>query len=199
MPAQKTRGAEGSIRSDIPRGAALKSYLSQVTSDVQQLESAIQSLPRVDEKGSSECPFAEDLFAQKEELEAKLSNAAPTLRAYLAALEREVSRCQGNLGKIRAGAGQVATAGVVDALDSAAKAAEDAAYQATTDRDDILLVLPRVEAALRISRTRKYPGKQPERTLFPRGAAPPGRSSDGSGSVLGRELEDVLSLGPLGS
>lgn len=176
MPTQKPTADDNPISRNIPRGQALTSYLSNVTKDVEQLERALQSLPRVDEKGSSDCPVAENLYAEKEELEAKLSSAAPALRAYLAGLQQECKRCQNNLNKIRAGAGQVSTSGVADALDSAAQAAEDAVYQATTDSNAVMLVLPRVEAALKVSRTKKYPGKEPRRQLFPSVPKPGGHA-----------------------
>jgi hypothetical protein len=195
MSAHEKKQEKGWHGPAAPRGAALKSYVSEVMAVLEKLERSVQSLPRVNEKGGSDCPKAENLFAEKEELESKLSAAAPTLRAYLAALQWEVGRCQGNLEKIRAGGGSVVTPGAIDALDEAAQAAEDAVYHATTDRDSVMLVLPRVEAVLKVSRSHKYPGQEPKRKSLPRDSTRPGVSSDGP--VLTRELEDVLSLGPL--
>lgn len=197
MSGQKSDQASGSKGHNIPRGEALRTYLAHVTASVEKLERSLQSLPRVDDQGGSDCPFAEDLYAQKEALEAEVSSAAPTLRAYLAGLEQELSRCAQNLGKVRGAAGRIATAGVVEALDSAAKEAEDAVYRATTDRDAVELVLPRVEAALKVARTQTYPGKEPKRRMLPRVPGPDGQAPHGPGPSLGRELEDVFSLGPL--
>jgi len=57
----------------IPRGTTLTSYLGSVESEVARLEEAIRVLPRVTPGGSSECPFARDLYARKEELEASVA------------------------------------------------------------------------------------------------------------------------------
>ena len=60
---------------NVPRGQALKDYLQGVENEVALLQRAVESLPRVDSKGHSDCPFAEDLYARKDELEANVGRA----------------------------------------------------------------------------------------------------------------------------
>ena len=76
---------------------------------VDQLDSTMTKLPYVDENGSSECPWAEDLYAQKEELEAELTFEVEKLRYYMPELEKRVSRCEKNLQRIEADSARLNT------------------------------------------------------------------------------------------
>ena len=189
---------------NVLRGQELRAYLDSVLRTVEQLEGAVQSLPRVDDMGSSECPFAEDLYAQKEELEAALGQDVAMLHGYLAALQDEVARCEKNLERIRTDAGSLTVPEALDAYRTAEDAQNDEYYQAVTDRDAIVLVLPRAEAALQVSRSRKYPGDKPpcRQTPVP-GSQPEGGSAGpfvpdaNTDPGFNRELDSVLSIGQL--
>ena len=188
----------------VPRGQELRIYLATVLHNVEQLERAVQSLPRVNTKGSSECPFAEDLYAQKEELESAVGRDVAMLGGYLAALQEDVARCENNLQRIRTDAGNLTVPEALDAYGTAENTQNDEYYQAVTDRDSIVLVLPRAESALLVSRHRKYPGDRPPRRQTPAslpqshgGAAGPLPSDAPPASRLDPELDSVLAIGPL--
>ena len=205
MSATDSKQEQGdSVASDAPRGGALRSYLAGVMSTVEELEKAVQSLPRVDEKGGSDCPFAEDLYAKKEQLEAALGKDVAMLQAYMAAIQKEVARCERNLQRIRGDAGKLSTPEAIDAYGEAEQAADNEHHQAVTDRDAIVLVLPRAQAVLAVSQNKKYPDKKPQQRQLPEPASPtdgkePTRPRpDTTGKpALGGELGDLLSIGPL--
>ncbi len=189
---------------DIPRGKELRRYLAQVTASVGQLESILQSLPRVEANGRSECPFAEDLYAQKEELETQVSRAVAMLQGYLSALEKEVERCERNLDQIGRDSTKLNVPAALDAYNTAEQAQRDEYYQAVTDRDAVVLVLSRANGVLQVSRSRKYPGKIPERDPFgvpPKPLVPPtpgGPQPVGPGGPsLGGDAGDLFDMGPL--
>ena len=90
------------------------------------------------------------------------------------------------------------------AYGTAENAQNDECYQAVTDRDAVVLVLPRADAALQVSRSRKFPGDQPPRRQTPPPAAQPPGGPVGPnapeaqpGQGLDHELDSVLSIGPL--
>lgn len=196
-PCEGTVPGCGGIQSGgCPRGAALRNEIAVFLQKLAQLESAMTRLPAVDENGSSACDFAEDLYAQKEELEQEVSAGFARLSGYLPLLEKEVQRCQKNLERIEADSQRLNRD---EARDSYAQAADlqQAEYRAAVqERDALYIALKKAEAVLQVSRTRKFPGREPQRRDY----CPP-VASDGSvpsaGVELGSEVEDVLSTGPI--
>ena len=53
----------------VPRGAELRSLLNYILQLIAELESAMTSLPHVAKDGSSDCPFAGELYAKRLNLE----------------------------------------------------------------------------------------------------------------------------------
>ena len=78
---------------DVPRGRPLRDELKSISGHIKELESAL-ALPEVNEDGSSECPFAEDLYAKKEALEEQVTHYLEKLMHYDKALDNEIKRCQ---------------------------------------------------------------------------------------------------------
>ncbi|MEW5902623.1 MAG: hypothetical protein AB1715_14245, partial [Acidobacteriota bacterium] len=71
----------GAYAGEVPRGERLKNEWAGISSRVEELERAM-ALPDVDEDGSSECPFAESLYAKKEELEEQVARDVEKLKSY---------------------------------------------------------------------------------------------------------------------
>jgi len=69
--------------------------------ELNELDSKTRQLPKVDEQGKSECPFAEELYADKEEALANVERESGRLEEYLDWVEQEIERCQRNLDRIR--------------------------------------------------------------------------------------------------
>ena len=65
------------------------------------------ALPEVDEHGYSECPFARELYEDKEVAARNLEKQFMRLQGYLMPLANEIDRCRKNLEKIKAGGGQI--------------------------------------------------------------------------------------------
>jgi chromosome segregation ATPase len=194
-------GNRGSAETGIPRGADLRRELVNKTNHTQNLESAVTSLPHIDEQGRSECPFAETLYAQKEEHEAKVTKDVNQMIRYRRALEHEVARCQHNLARIQADSARLNHDKPRAAYSEAAEAAERACRAAIEDRDAVSVALARASAVLEVSRRRKFPGREPQRQqAFP--AAGPGAAQGPGARIpsggLGGELSGLLSIGPLG-
>ena len=57
-------------------------------------------MPKVAGDGSSECPFAEDMYRSKEELEIKIAKKLAVLCDFQGKMTEEVERCKRNLVRI---------------------------------------------------------------------------------------------------
>jgi hypothetical protein len=68
---------------------------------IENLAGCIRQLPKVDEKGRSECWFAEDLYAYKEKAARVVKIALEVLREYISPVKNEIRRCRKNLMQIR--------------------------------------------------------------------------------------------------
>jgi len=79
----------------------LDSYIKHIEAVLDELLSKATQLPKVDEHGNSECPFAEKLFAYKEEAVEMVKEESKKLRPYLEMVKEEVERCHQNLEQIR--------------------------------------------------------------------------------------------------
>jgi len=187
---------------DIPRGTTLTSYLSSVESEVARLEEAIRVLPRVTPGGSSECPFARDLYARKEELEASVAYSVTSMNKFLRALQVEITRCERNRNRITGDRQRLRTDPAIRAYETAEDEALVEYQSALLDRDQILLVLPRAEAALSVARTRKHPDvrgprKRPGAIAGFSGPSVSGSGSQGGSTGLSGEVSDLISMGPI--
>jgi len=73
---------------------------SDVESKITKLEKLTSTLPRVNEDGSSECEFADDMYKKKEIAENELTEALSRLKGCLAKMQIEVERCRRNIQNI---------------------------------------------------------------------------------------------------
>lgn len=187
---------------DGPLGDQLRNELASISTRVEQLDSAVSGLPCVAPDGSSECPFAERLFFQKEQQEQKVAHDVDTLNRHLKRLDYEIRRCRGNLQQIQADGGTLTLKETSEYYSRAGDAEQRELETAIDDRDAALTVLTRAEAVLQVSRTRKFPGREPqEQHPFPvptLGVPSSGCTQPAPGG-LGSELGKLISLGPLES
>jgi len=209
-------------REDALKG--LERVSGNVEKNTKELEDRASCLPIVEEDGSSECPFAEDLYAQKEEVEEKLKSALLDLNGRIPFLAQEISRCRNNLKQMSSDREKL----VLEAPKNSYSSAEQ--EQKTQLRDVIKIqmrindILKRAKLVLEIAEAEKFPGRKPQRKGFSPGAsspsslpvplrepvaimAPPIGSPGGTfpvgpvisnpGPGLGGETGGILSTGPL--
>jgi len=184
---------------EVPRGLQLQNELQSISSHIKKLESAL-ALPEVNEDGSSECHFAESLYAKKEELEEHVTHDLEKLKRYAKVLDNEIKRCRRNLAQIQADGGNLNLKETSEHYSYATDAQQQQLQSAIEDKDAVSVVLSKAQAVLNVSRTRKYPGKKPQERPFP---TPP-FGTPGSTCIRtstgepGSELAGLISLGPLG-
>lgn len=157
-------------------------------------------LPTVDANGNSDCPFAEGLYALKEDAEEKVRLELHHQRSVcLSVANAEIARCRRNLARIREDGGTVSnreTAGAYCAAETEQKADLQKALNAWEKTKTIIEM---AEQALKRSMQKKYPGgakHKPIRSSLPlTGSSYGGSYSQGTGSA---EVRDLIGLGPIG-
>lgn len=186
----------------------LDSCLRHMSTLLDTLETKINVLPKVDEKGVSECPDAESFYAQKEEEAEKVAGYLERLRSLLVLLEEELGRLRANLSRVQADAGSLHLKGAKERYLSAKQGLEHHIQKNLDKKKGILDLISRAEEMLRSAGAKKWPlGKPKERRQFPSITSGTRRDFDPtlssgapshSGLSFEKEVENLFSLGPLG-
>ena len=79
------------------------SFMRALKDKIQKVHETAARLPRVDSKGYSECPFAERLYAEKEELLQEFELSRNQIPDYLNLIDQEIARFQRNLNQLPSG------------------------------------------------------------------------------------------------
>ena len=189
---------------EVPSKMALEAELACISKEINDLEVAISSLPYVNEDGESECSFAENLWAQKEELQEKVSGKLGVLSNHLMQLDAKRLSCIKELGKIQEDYEKLNIKETSDHYAEAVLRLTDDCRLFEEMKDAVTAVLVRARAVLKRSEGRKFPGRKPQQFSFPVGPSGPSSAhspSPGSSSKpggLGNEVTGLMSLGPLG-
>jgi hypothetical protein len=186
----------------------IDSTISYMKSLVEGLLNAISVLPKVDEEGNSECPFAEDLYAQKEEAAEKVEAELPKLRGYVGVVEQEIARCEANLQEINADSGSLNLPEAKGKYNEAVRAQETQYKKAIGQRKALTDTISRAEEALSLSRSKAFPVRKPQKSYHPPvggfgGGGTPWSTDIADRAFQGRpsfkrEMDNLISLGPLG-
>jgi len=189
---------------DVPGGEQLKNELASDSALADRVESANNNLPYVDDSQESECPFTEQLYAQKEKLEQELKSKVEVLKRYHKVLSSKVDRCREILQEIQVDSAKLKLQETSKHYSQALEAQQSQYDSAVDNRDAVSVVLKKAQAILNVSRSRKYPGKTlDEQFPFPAGmpgplasaAQTPDPQSPAGG--LSNEISGLISMGPL--
>ena len=128
-----------------------------------KLENSL-GLPDVDEDGHSECPFAEHIYAEKEEAEEVVTRLLENFHGYLQVIEKRLKECEINLRQIRADSTQLNSAEAREHYSAAeiAEIIENSVYM--RQKRQVEDIIPRMEKALAEAAKKQYPGKKPEKS-----------------------------------
>lgn len=185
------------------QGGKLRIELHRISRLVDELDMAMTCLPHVEESGGSECPFAEDLYAQKEELEGKVVCEVEKMHSCIAELEHQIQRYKGNLTRIQTDSGKLNLEETQECYSDAMDAQEKQIRQTEQDIDAVSVVLAKAEAVLKVSQKRNYPGGKPQRqNPFPPSQQEPSQPSVPLSQPIVPDISNdgvdgLISLGPL--
>ena len=191
----------------------LDSFIATNDKLVDTLMDNTRSLPPVRKDGTSECSFAEDLYAEQVELTEKAVCALNVARGYQPAVEREISKHIKNNEILRRGVGGLQTPGPRSHLSRAESEARSRLEKLRKQQSDLAASIERMEEAVQFAQSKEFPGRKPRRSfpgvgaiaapqatlLGPTASALPGQPSGRSpgAPALSRTLPGLLSLGPL--
>lgn len=68
---------------------------------LEEFQSSINVLPKVDNSGHSDCPFAVDLYDKKEECADRVTEMVGDLEGYIRLVNKEIARFSENLRQVR--------------------------------------------------------------------------------------------------
>lgn len=137
----------------------------KITGHIQNLMRKLDILPNVDASGNSECPFAEDLFAQKEEAVAELEADLKELRGIEQLLNDELGVCQRNLDQVGADRGGLNTGPAQGAYDLTTEKLTEQAKGLRRRRDTVVMLMDLVSVALKRAGLIRFPGRAPRQSL----------------------------------
>ena len=189
-------------RSDGPESLRTYDLVEQVIGQVdpllERLEDLWPRMPKVEEDGESECPFAEDLYREKQELERQIAERLSTLRSQLKDVSQEVERCKRNLARISVDAEKLSRPEARSKYAESWGRQEQEYVEAIDVKRRVEEVLRRAGATMAASGRKEFPGGLNEDagpTGLPASASSYPAAS-GAGTIEQR-TDDMLSLGRL--
>ena len=125
-----------------------------------RLGRALEVLPRVDEDGHSECPFAEQLYRQKEEAAHEARAATAPVKHALQVVQKEHTRCRRALVAMDSASNRLRQVVTRVRLHEDAQREADHLKRLLEQRSGLESILNTLVALLHESANRKFPGSE---------------------------------------
>lgn len=182
--------------------AEVESFLATAQSCVQELLMAARQLPKVDGDGYSECDFAEQLYATKEEAQKKTQGCLEKLGEYQSWVEEQIGRCQANLSTVSSGKSALSTDGPRDRLSEAEEKLSAFCKKLGKLREKIDEVFRQMQSAIKEASQKQFPGRIPRKNpqFSPSSnysSKPMGSPSPKDSEKADDELKEIIAMGPL--
>lgn len=193
--------------------------LEDVDSSLHHMEKLLNNLakkaeilPEVDQKGRSECPFAERLYAAKDNAENEVTEQLEKLKKYPDALDKEISGCERNLNLIQADSSHLRLKEARKNYSHAEGSLEAHYKKAVRLKKMMLDLITRAKKDLRKTKAKKCPPGTPKGNSYaPSSAFGATKDLSNPGSFelapaspsslngpLNKEIDSLMALGPLG-
>lgn len=174
----------------------IEQVIQEITPLVTELEALLTTLPTVKADGRSDCPFAPEMYRQKEQLEAKVRDRLSALRRMNQVVQQEMDRCTRNLQRIGADMRKLNSNEVRRQCQKAETRQEEEYMEALSTRRRLDQALLRADATVGASRRKVFPGNSVYGggdTHMPASATtdPPARSDEGG---VRDEVDGLLAL-----
>lgn len=212
MESKLNRNHHGSNENADLKLEDVDSFIKHMERLLKELWGKINQLPKVDNSGYSECPFAEDLYAYKEEAAAKVEEESKKLEQFLELVKEEIVRCKHNIEQLRLDRNSLNLEEAKKRYTAAKKSQQSQLNKAVHQQKLLIELIKRSEELLKLAREKKWPlGKPRSRDSF-NPAEVLQAAIDGKFSALrepthirsravrpsfASEVSDLVSLGPL--
>ena len=155
------------------------SLLEHVNEVIEEFRNAMRILPLVDDEGHSDCPFAEDLYAEKARWQEELQFLLGKLHEYQAGSQAEIRRCMRNQAVVEEDQRRLDGEHARDQYDQADDRVLSEYRQNRRARELLTAKIRVVASVLGEARERMFPGRRPRKPtpsfgagLRPRGVDP---------------------------
>ena len=119
------------------------------------------TLPAMDADGGSDCPFAEDLFYRKEKTAQFVRDDLRLLKGFLQSAAAHLQTCDAKLADLQRQRADLHHQSPQDWILKAETELQAQMRQHEQARRDLLAAIAEVEATLRESDARRFPGREP--------------------------------------
>jgi hypothetical protein len=189
----------------------IESFIRYMEGLLDTLKAKVDALPRVDGDGDSECPFAESLYAERDEVEDRVIKALQDASSYMELLDQEKTRLRGNLSRIQSDGNFLNSAEAKKEYGFAAGAIKHHIEKNFERRQKLSKLIALALKLLGLSSGKRWPLGKPQRGFRPRvtlggdvtGVSSHGDQSfktirfDASAGLRDRVLDNLISLGPI--
>jgi len=169
--------------------------LGNIDECIEGLRKAYDLLPKVDEEGNSECPFAEQLYAQKQEQQRELQQHLEKLKKDLVQVETDIQKCNSNANIVASDQGQLHSQNVFERYEQAEDKLKSKLKQLHEKRTHIRSKMKDTEKLLAKTNEKNWPDGEPEGQRFSLG--PSLSLLDNSTSPDNRQLDTGQQLNGL--
>ena len=191
----------------------LNHFVEHMEKILDELEEKIRVLPKVDKKGQSECSFAEELYAYKEEMYAIAKKEAKKIGPYMELGEQEIERCRRNIEQLRVDTDSLNLEEAKKKYEAAKESIEYQMNKAVNQNRMLIKTGERFQELSKQAEEKVWPLGKPKRSgdrTDPKAVlaavldgrfdfrSPHNPLSRGSGPSAKTEIDNLLSLGPLG-
>ena len=171
-------------------------FLASAKSVAEAVDRSTHSLPRVNEDGSSDCGFAEELYARHEELHSKLQGLLGQAHEYLTAVEEEITKLAHDLTVLSTQQDRLHRDAPRSHF-SEAEAAVAALYNRYQQlRDQIVETIQYLDQVLQEASTKRFPGRIPRQWPSLGGTTSGPQSPEGvdTRDTVDRELDELFEM-----
>lgn len=187
-------------------------YIKEMQKDMEALSILVKRLPKVDDQGNSECPFAESLYAEKEEETKKFIKYLSKLPGYITVVNLEIKRFQQNLRTLRKDTLRLNLSQVAEKYRTAKESYEFHYRKNLQRKVDLVELSGQADKVLKEAQAKKWPlGTPRENVTFrplPHMEGTTGLSvsehtpryltSPNAGNSTYNEIDSLMAIGPLG-
>lgn len=179
--------------------ADVESHIRKAQSSIQELLTAARQLPKIEKDGSSECPFAKELYEKKEEAQKHAVSCQQQLYECLQWVQEQIQGCSNDLAVISAHQSQLHKDQPRDHYSDAEGKLAAQYNKLVKLKEEIEKTIEEIQKAIIEASQKQYPGKNSQASMsFPKSDTqsfdhPSGVSDAGQN----RQLKEMLLKGPI--
>jgi len=190
----------------------IDSYIEHTRENMAELSAKVKRLPKVDDKGHSECPFAESLYAEKEEETKKFIEFLSKLHGYTTLVNREIQRFKQNLSKLSMDTHELQLPQAREKYQTAKHSYEFHCQKNVQRKETLMELSKQADEILREAQSKKWPLGPPREKYSSPSIASTGLANDSfisknttpsfqpldTGKGMKNEINSLMAIGPLG-